>query len=96
MTFIEIADIYGYFPTMHSTLNSLKLDGNSVSFDASKVVDTSEGAKYRLELWNCYGATGSSECAFGTRDGDVIHELGFSSSMQLDFTINSLFAVPQF
>ena len=96
MTFIEIADIYGYFPTMHSTLNSLKLDGNSVSFDASKVVDTSEGAKYRLELWNCYGATGSSECAFGTRDGDVIRELGFSSSMQLDFTINSLFAVPQF
>lgn len=96
MTFIEIADIYGYFPTMHSTLNSLKLDGNSVSFDASKVVDTSEGAKYRLELWNCYGATGSSECAFGTRDGDVIHELGFSSSMQLEFTINSLFAVPQF
>ena len=96
MTFIEIADIYGYFPTMHSKLNSLKLDGNSVSFDASKVVDTSEGAKYRLELWNCYGATGSSECAFGTRDGDVIHELGFSSSMQLDFTINSLFAVPQF
>lgn len=96
MTFIEIADIYGYFPTMHSTLNSLKLDGNSVSFDASKVVDTSEGAKYRLELWNCYGATGNSGCAFGTRDGDVIHELGFSSSMQLDFTINSLFAVPQF
>ena len=96
MTFIEIADIFGYFPTMHSTLNSLKLDGNSVSFDASKVVDTSEGAKYRLELWNCYGATGSTECAFGTRDGDVIHELGFSRSMQLDFTINSLFAVPQF
>ncbi len=96
MTFIEIADIYGYFPTMHSTLNSLKLDGNSVRFDASKVVDTNEGAKYRLELWNCYGATGNSGCAFGTRDGDVIHELGFSSSMQLDFTINSLFAVPQF
>ncbi len=96
MTFIEIADIFGYFPTMHSTLNSLKLDGTDVSFDAAKVVDTSEGAKYRLELWNCYGATGAAGCAFGVRDGDVIHELGFSSSMELNFTINSLFAVPEF
>ena len=96
MTFIEIADIFGYFPTMHSTLNSLKLDGTDVSFDAAKVVDTSEGAKYRLELWNCYGATGTAGCAFGVRDGDVIHELGFSSSMELNFTINSLFAVPEF
>jgi len=35
-------------------------------------------------------------CAFGTRDGDVIHELAFSSSMEVKFTINSLFPVPQY
>ena len=54
---------------------------------------------YRLELWNCYGKTGGNSadnCAFGKRDGDVIHELGFTASMQLDFTIQSLFAVPEF
>ncbi len=96
MTFIEIADLFGYFPTMHSTLNSLKLDGRSVSFDASKVVDTNEGTKYRLELWNMYGATSQSGCAFGTPADGVIKELGFSSTMELNFTINSLFAVPQF
>ena len=96
MTFIEIADLYGYFPTMHSTLNSLKLDGKNVSFDASKVVDTNEGTKYRLELWNMYGATSQSGCAFGTPADGVIKELGFSSTMELNFTINSLFAVPQF
>ncbi len=96
MTFIEIADLFGNFPGTHATLNALELDGTAVSFDKTKVPDTNEGGKYRLELWNCYGATGQNGCAFGTRDGDVIHELGFSSTMKLDFTINSLFAVPQF
>jgi len=96
MTFIEIGDIYGYFPTMHCTLDELLLDGNSVSYDKAGVIDANESPKYRLELWNCYGTTGANGCAFGTRDGDVIHELGFTSSMELKFTINSLFAVPQF
>jgi len=96
MTFIEIADLFGAFPGTHATLNALELDGQAVTFDATKVLDTNEGTKYRLELWNCYGATGAAGCAFGNRDGDVIHELGFSSSMKLDFTINSLFATPEF
>ena len=99
MTFVQIDNLYKWFPTMHCTLNSCKLDGTSATFDAKKVVDTSDGDAYRLELWNCYGATGGNskdECGFGKRDGDVIHELGFSTSMELDFTINSLFAVPEF
>lgn len=96
MTFIEIVDLFGLFPQTHATLNSLKLDGQSVQFDASKVVDTSEGTKYRLELWNCYGYTGSNGCAFGTKDGDVMRGLAFSQSMQLNFTINSLFTRPIF
>ena len=70
-----------------------------MTFDASKVVDTNEGAAYRLELWNCYGATGGNNadnCGFGKRDGDVIHELGFNSSFEVDFTVKSLFAIPEF
>lgn len=96
MTFVQIDNIRNFFPNLHATLDELLLDGSSVTFDASKVIDSNEGAAYRLELWNCYGATGSAGCAFGTRDGDVIHELSFSSSMELKFTIRSLFAVPQF
>ena len=97
MTFIEIADIYGFFPTMHSELTGLKLDGKAVTFDASKVPDSNENPKYRLELWNCYGKTGGAKsCAFGTPDGDVIHELGFTSTMDADFSIKSLFEVPEF
>ncbi|MDO4164329.1 MAG: hypothetical protein Q4D56_08075 [Bacteroides sp.] len=96
MTFIEVGDLFGFFPGTHATLDNLYLDGTEVTgFDATKVVDTSEGAKYRLELWNCYGATKTSGCAFGTPDGDVIKELAFSSSMQVKFTFQSLFAVPE-
>lgn len=95
MTFIEVADLYGFFPTTHATLDNLYLDGSEITFDATKVLDTNEDSKYRLELWNCYGATKTGGCAFGTPDGDVIKELGFSSSMEVKFTFHNLFAVPQ-
>ena len=97
MTFIEIADLYGFFPQTHCTLDALILDGKALEFNAADVVDANENPKYRLELWNCYGATGGAHrCAFGQQDGDVIHELGFTKSMQLKFTIQSLFATPKF
>ncbi|SHJ09434.1 hypothetical protein [Bacteroides stercorirosoris] len=95
MTFIEVADLYGFFPGAHATLDNLYLDGTEVTFDATKVLDANESPKYRLELWNCYGATKTGGCAFGTPDGDVIKELGFSSSMEVKFTFHNLFAVPQ-
>lgn len=95
MTFIEVADIYAYFPGMHATLDNFYLDGSEITFDAAKVLDANEAPKYRLELWNCYGATGKAGCAFGTREGDVIKELGFRNSMELKFTFHNLFTVPE-
>ena len=56
MTFIEVADLYGFFPGTHAVLDNLYLDGSEVTFDATKVLDANDGSKYRLELWNCYGA----------------------------------------
>ena len=94
MTFVEFADLYGFFPGTHSTLDEFYLDGKAVSYDKSKVIDSNENPKYRLELWNCYGST-KDNCAFGTKDGDLIHELGFKKSMRAKFTVHSLFAVPQ-
>lgn len=94
MTFIEIADLYGFFPGTHSTLDEFYLDGKAVSYDKSKVVDANENPKYRLELFNCYAAT-KDNCAFGVKDGDLMRELGFNKSMRAKFTVHSLFAVPQ-
>ncbi len=90
MTFFQVEN----FPFMQPdvTFNGIEIDGTALTgYDASKVINSSEGANYRYELWNCYGATGSAGCAFGTRDGDVIKELGFSSSLKISFTVNSLF-----
>lgn len=94
MTFVEIADLYGFFPGTHSTLDEFYLDGKAVSYDKSKVVDANENPKYRLELFNCYAAT-KDNCAFGVKDGDLMRELGFYKSMRAKFTVHSLFAVPQ-
>lgn len=90
MTFIEVADLYGFFPGTHAVLDNLYLDGSEVTFDATKVLDANDSSKYRLELWNCYGATKNAGCAFGTPDGDVIKELGFSTSMEVKFTFHKL------
>ena len=95
MAFVEIADLYGFFPGTHATLDALLLDGKAISYDQSKVIDANENPKYRLELWNCYGATKGAGCAFGTPEGDVMKGLAFSKSMETKFTIHSLFAVPQ-
>lgn len=94
MTFVEITDLYGFFPGTHSTLDEFYLDGKAVSYDKSKVVDANENPKYRLELFNCYAAT-KDNCAFGVKDGDLMRELGFNKSMRAKFTVHSLFAVPQ-
>ena len=95
MTFVEIADLYGFFTGTHATLDELLLDGKAVSYDQSKVIDANENPKYRLELWNCYGATKNAGCAFGTPEGDVMKGLAFSKSMETKFTVHSLFSVPQ-
>lgn len=94
MTFIEFADLYGFFPGTHSTLDEFYLDGQAVSYDKSKVVDANENPKYRLELFNCYGAT-KDNCAFGVKEGDLMRELGFNKSMRAKFTVHSLFPVPE-
>ena len=94
MTFIEIADLYGFFPGAHATLDELYLDGKAVSYDQSKVLDSNENPKYRLELWNCYGATKGAGCAFGTPEGDVMKGLAFKESIRTKFTVHSLFAEP--
>ncbi len=95
MTFFQVEDIYAYFPTMHATLDAISIDGTALTYDKTKVLDSNESPKYRLELWNPYGAT-ASDCAFGTPTNNVIKELGFNEKMELTATFHSLFAVPSF
>lgn len=92
MTFVQINNAYAQFPALHATLDALSIDGKEVTFDSSKVIDANESPAYRLELWNMYGATKNSGCAFGTpTDDGVIKELGFSKKMELTVTVHSIF-----
>lgn len=95
MTFVQISDLMTYFPGTHATLDECLIDGTAASYDQSKVIDAVDGTSYRLELWNCYGATKESGCAFGAADGDVVKGLAFSSSIEVKYTIRNLFAKPE-
>lgn len=95
LAYIQIPELYRFFPTMHSTLDALLLDNKSVTYDVTKVLDSNEDSKYRLELWNCWGKTKENGCAFGTPNGDIMPGLAFSKSIETKFTIRSLYAVPQ-
>lgn len=95
MTFVNTEGLHSAFPGTKMTLTSLALDGKEITgWDPAKVLNTNDGAPHRLELWNCYGATGGNNadnCAFGKREGDVMPALGFSNSMRVKFTLDSLF-----
>jgi len=98
MTFVQINNLYGYFPGVHVTLDDCLLDGKSVSYDASKVLDVNgdgDGKTYRLELWNEYSNTSVSGCGFGSPVDGVIKELGFSSSIEVKYTIRKFFQTPE-
>ena len=59
------------------------------------MLDASDSYKYRLELWSCSVLTKNACCVFGSPDGDVIEELGYSTSREVKFSFHKLFAVPQ-
>ena len=94
MTFLQIADLYGFFPGTHATLDELYLDGKAISYDKSKVIDSNENPSYRLELYNRYGITFNGDCAFGTPEGEVMKSLAFKESIRTKFTVHRLFAEP--
>lgn len=87
MTFLEI----GNFSGLKGQVTSLKVDGNELITEdnASKVLISNEGAKWRLEAWNTYGSTRANGCAFGTPDGDVIKELAFTDKMEFSASIEA-------
>lgn len=100
MNFIQVDNLYSFFPGTHATLDKIKIDGNELTgWDASKVLDQdADGEKvhYRLELWNCWGATNAG-CAFGTPTGDgndIMAPLGFTSSIEETMTVRSLYSNP--
>lgn len=92
MTFVNTPELMNVFPGTQMTLTGLEIDGNAVTgWDPAKVANSDDGDKHRLELWNCYGVTSKQGCAFGTPQGDVLKELGFTDSIRVKFTVDTPF-----
>lgn len=94
MTFLQINGFPFMQPNM--TFNSISADGTELTgYDVSKIVNSSEGANYRYELWNMYGKT-EKDCAFGTPTADgEMPLLGFTTKLEFSVTMNSLFPLPK-
>lgn len=94
LSYVQTDNLYQAFPAAKAKVDAVLLDGVAVEFDPAKIVNTSAdgaGVHHRLELWNCWGETSQNGCAFGERAEDVMPSLGFTESMQIKFTFETLF-----
>lgn len=89
---VEIQNIMAQLPNTQLTLKSVVVDGNNVSFDASKIVygDLEAKGHYRIELYNTYGATKGNAAFEGETDGKI-PGLGFQQSISVTFSLDKLF-----
>lgn len=91
LAYIEIGDLYAFFPASETTINSIKLDGQELTgWDPSKIYTLSSdgnGINYRIELWNCWGPSANNGNAFGTPNGDIMPVLSFSESIGVNATV---------
>lgn len=92
---IDLVELKGFaaqFPNAQLSLKSVAVDGNAVSFDASKILagDLEGNGNYRVELYNCYGGS-KGNSAFADEANDVIPSLGFNEKIEVTVSIDKLF-----
>jgi len=93
---VVVADIAGFaaaYPNASVTLNKVVADGKEVAFDESKVKygDIEGKGNYRIELFNAYGSGTAADSPFGGGAKDFEPALGFTKSLAVTFTVNSLY-----
>lgn len=92
LAYIDIANLYAFFPNTVTTLNSIKLDGVELTgWDPEKIYTMSAdgaGVNYRIEFWNCWGPSSQNGCAFGTPVGDIMPGLAFNDSFEVNVSLD--------
>lgn len=81
---IDISEFAAKYPDGIATVTDIRFDGESVSFDASKMFygDIENNGNYRIEFFNCYGST-NNDSPFGTAS------VGFSQNLEIDLVIST-------
>jgi hypothetical protein len=90
---VELKNIVATYPNLSLRLDEVLVDGASVPFDASKILygELEAGTNnYRIELYNCYGAS-ADNCAWSDMQDHVVPSLGFSQSIEVKYTVLNLF-----
>ena len=93
---VVVLDIEGYtaaFPNASITLNKIVIDGTPLTFDESKIKygDIEGKGNYRIELFNIWGSGTQNDSPFGGGAKESEPALGFTESMAVTFTVNSLY-----
>ncbi|MBQ5330243.1 MAG: hypothetical protein J6F31_03200 [Oscillospiraceae bacterium] len=81
---IDLEEMFAKYPTAEATLDKIVIDGNEVSFDASKIVygDVEEKGNFRIEVYNQYGTTKD--------DAGYKYDTPINESLELTFTVSGL------
>ena len=93
---IDIIDFEGLsadYPNAIIRLDDIKVDGSSIAFDANRFGygDIEGKGNYRIELFNCYGATHElGQDAFGGTDPAAAAALACNEKIEVTVTIVSL------
>jgi hypothetical protein len=89
---VELQNVMSLFPNLQLRLDEVLVDGSSVAFDASKILtgDLEGSGHYRIELFNCYGSSGSNS-PWSDTSGSVVPSLGFNKSIEVKYTVLKLF-----
>jgi hypothetical protein len=90
---VELQNILATYPNLSLRLDEVLVDGVSVPFDASKILygELEAGTNnYRIELYNCYGASADNS-AWSDMQDHVVPSLGFSQSIEVKYTVLNLF-----
>lgn len=93
---IDYIDINGFaadYPNAMFRIDDIKVDGTSISFDANRFAygDIEDKGNYRIELFNCYGATHElGQDAFGGTDPGSAAALACNEKIEVTVTLVSL------
>jgi hypothetical protein len=90
---VELKEALKQYPNMQLRLDQVLVDGKAVTFDANKILygELEAGTNnYRIELFNCYGNTKDAS-PWSDTSGSSVPSLGFSSSIEVKYTVLKLF-----
>ena len=90
---LDIEGLAAAFPNAKFTLTKVECDGQSLSFDESKIKygDIENKGNYRIEIFNIWGSGTQNDSPFGGGAKETEPAISFTTDMKVTFTLDNLF-----